>query len=127
MSETAFRLLEVIAILLPLTGIFLQMSTRVLDEISSGFDETDVRTIQSLLLVAGVILATTAMLVSITLSLSDQLLRYRAVYLLMYVAFLCMTIALGFVSVAVHPNISVTGRQQDLTESTEKDADNGGS
>lgn len=123
MSETLFRLLEIIGILLPLTGIFIQLSFRFTEEFEGADQNNDIALIRVLLLTAGMVLGIAGIIVSAVLSLTLPGVWVSVALTLLYVAFLVLTSVLGILWAWVHPEFSVPGEQQTLSESNPNASD----
>lgn len=119
MSETLFRLLEVIGILLPLTGIFIQLSFRLSDSDESVAESTTEPTlhfIRMVLLSAGLVLGLAGVATTVALALVLDRLASVVVVLLLYLAFLLLTTALAALWARAHPGKDVPTQQQTLSD-----------
>jgi Ni,Fe-hydrogenase I cytochrome b subunit len=126
MSETLFRLLEVIGILLPLTGIFIQVSFRLPDSDESAADSTTEPTlnfIRVILLSAGLALGLAGVVTTMALALVVERLASAFVVLLLYLAFLLLTIALAVLWAWANPEMNVQTQQQTLSDQGPNDED----
>jgi hypothetical protein len=122
-SEELFRLLEIIAILLPLTGIFIQLSFRFTEELEGDDHDNDITLIRLLLLTAGAVLGLAGSIVSAVLSLTIPGVWVSVALGLMYISFLVVTGVLGILWAWVHPEIAVPAEQQTLSESAPNTSD----
>jgi Ni,Fe-hydrogenase I cytochrome b subunit len=124
MSETLFRLLEVIGILLPLTGIFIQVSFRLpeSDNVATGEDNT-LQFIRMVLLTAGLVLGIAGVITTMALAIRPGGLASRLVVLLLYLAFLLLTAALATLWAWAHPEMELSTQQQTLSAQEPNDTD----
>jgi Ni,Fe-hydrogenase I cytochrome b subunit len=126
MSETLFRLLEVIGILLPLTGIFIQVSFRLPDSDESVAESTTEPTFQfirMLLLSAGLVLGLAGVVTTVALVLVLESLAGAFVVLLLYLAFVLLTAALAVLWTWAHPKMDISTQQQTLLDQGPNDED----
>lgn len=125
MSESLFRLLEIIAILLPLTGIFIQLTFQMTDELTAEGEESNepVLTLRLALLTAGLSLGIAGVVGSWALYLLTDGYMTRVAILGIYVAFLLFSSVFGALWLFVHPKISVWTTQQDLSDASENNTD----
>jgi hypothetical protein len=123
MTESLFRILEIISILLPLTGIFIQVSFR-LDAETERVDEPDhIDHFRVTLTSAGMALGLAGVLTTAVLSMSVSGWGARIAIVFLYFAFLLFTAALAVLWLWAHPSVSLSAEQQTLSESTDNDAD----
>ena len=119
MSETLFRLLEVIGILLPLTGIFIQVSFRLPESDESVTDSTTEPTlnfIRVVLLSAGLVLGLAGVVTTMALALVLERLSSVIVVILLYLTFLLLTTALAALWAWSHPEMDIPTQQQTLSD-----------
>jgi len=126
MSETLFRLLEVIGILLPLTGIFIQVSFRLPDgeeSVAELTTEPTLHFIRMILLSAGLVLGLAGVVTTVALVFVLERLASIVVVLLLYLAFLLLTTALAVLWAWSHPEMDIQTQQQTLSDQGPNDGD----
>lgn len=121
MAEYLFRLLEIIGILLPLTGIFVQVSARVVDEHMEDHGQSDLNLLRATLLASAVVLGATGIIAAAVLSLRLSGWAETVVAGGLYIAFLLLTIGIATMWAWIHPGIPLPAGQQTLQGSTDKD------
>ena len=123
MTESLFRILEIVGILLPLTGIFIQVSFRLDDEVVEDTEGNQIELFRFLLVSAGLSLGIVGTLVAGVLAVLLAGFWARLTLAILYIAFLFITIGIGLLWVWAHPTVSLSTDQQTLSESTDNDSD----
>lgn len=116
MSEHLFRALEIIAVLLPLTGIFITMSYRMASELGLDLDRTEMKIIQVLLLVGGSAFALSGTLTAAILTVTTGGFLNKVVFLVLYVGLLLISIAMALLYVVLIDSVSPSPGQQTLSD-----------
>lgn len=120
MSEQLFRLIEIIGILLPLTGIFVQLSIRVVDDLLDVEPET-METLQSTLLAAALTLGIAGSVAAALLAVRLDDGMAQLVALVLYVSFMLITAAVATMWTWVHPGFPLPLSQQRLQDTEDND------
>jgi len=120
MVDTILRLLEIVVIFLPLTGIFAQLSFRLIDSLEIDDRETDVLLIQLVLLAAAMLLTLLGVVLAAGLMVRADDLFVGLTGGFLYIAFLLLGAAIAAVFALAHPRIPVVGQQQTLSEQGNK-------
>lgn len=115
-------MIEIIGILLPLTGIFVQLTTRVVDDLLEDEPE-NIAILHSTLLSAALALGIAGTVATGVQSILLAGFWPSTVTGLLYVAFLLVTAAIAILWAWVHPGIPLPAGQQTLQETTENGGD----
>lgn len=107
MSEQLFRLIEIIGILLPLTGIFVQLTTRIANDLLDGEPE-NIEILHSTLISAALVLGIAGTFATAVQSVLLDGFWASMVMGALYVAFLLITVAIAILWAWVHPSIPLS-------------------
>lgn len=118
-----FRLLETIAILLPLTAILLQLSTRLPEVESVRTDRDTVNAIQLALFASSLSMVAAGLVTVIVLILILDSFGARVVLAMLYIAFITLGVSLTLLWAVLNPSYVMAVDQQKLSGWELNDAD----